>query len=377
MATRPRSPNYPGLNLEEAIERVTRVYRAEHTHAVAKIAVLSDLGYTSESGRALGQLGALRAYDLLEGRGDALRVTERAVAIIEFSAEPNNATRIQALRDCALAPTIFREMFEQFGERAASDAAMRHWLIARDFLSKAADEVIQTYRDNLEFLRRLNVGYNTVHPLEAPTTPHPPPPEIEVGDYVQWEPQGVLQFSQPKRVREVSSDGEWAFVEGSNVGVPTKELTIEEAPRMQQEPNRSRLMTEAPTMTGRQHPPIAAGSRHDVFSLPEGPVTIEWPAALRPESYQDLAAWLEIVKRKIGRSLLSKAKILVIDKAPDGFVVMPLGGERSARFASGLTGVASDAELIELLQNEGASDKDIEEAMEKLDVQKSWTITIQ
>jgi hypothetical protein len=303
MSTKQRSPNYPGLNLEEAIERVTRVYRAEHTHAVAKIAILNDLGYTSESGRALAMIGALRAYDLLEGRGDSLHVSERAVAIIEFSAEPNNTTRIQALRDCALAPNIFREMFEQFGARPASDAAMRHWLIGRDFLSRAADEVIQTYRDNLDFLQRLNVSYNSTDvPPEQPPPP-PPPPEIEVGDYVQWESQGVLQFQQPRRVREVTSDGQWAFVEGSNTGMPTKELTIEEAPPLQN-PRRGQGQTIE------DQPPSAAGSRQDVFSLTEGPVTIQWPATLSSESYEDLSAWLDILKRKIGRSVTKEeAKI--------------------------------------------------------------------
>jgi hypothetical protein len=50
----------------------------------------------------------------------------------------------------------------------------------------------------------------------------------------------------------------------------------------------------------------SAGVRQDVFSLTEGPVTIQWPATLSPESFQDLADWLDIVKRKIGRSVKSE-----------------------------------------------------------------------
>jgi hypothetical protein len=45
--------------------------------------------------------------------------------------------------------------------------------------------------------------------------------------------------------------------------------------------------------------------RQDVFSLIEGPVTIQWPASLSQDSYEDLAAWLEILKRKISRSVVS------------------------------------------------------------------------
>jgi hypothetical protein len=40
-----------------------------------------------------------------------------------------------------------------------------------------------------------------------------------------------------------------------------------------------------------------------VFSLSEGTVTIQWPATLSADSYQDLADRLDILKRKIGRSV--------------------------------------------------------------------------
>lgn len=45
------------------------------------------------------------------------------------------------------------------------------------------------------------------------------------------------------------------------------------------------------------------GRRQDVFSLNEGPVTIQWPASLSPESFEDVSAWLDILKRKIGREV--------------------------------------------------------------------------
>lgn len=44
--------------------------------------------------------------------------------------------------------------------------------------------------------------------------------------------------------------------------------------------------------------------RQDLFSLPEGAVTVTWPGSLSPDSYQDFGDWLDILKRKIGRSVL-------------------------------------------------------------------------
>ncbi len=52
----------------------------------------------------------------------------------------------------------------------------------------------------------------------------------KVGDYVQWEPKGILQFMEPKRIVKISDDGAFAFVEGNHTGLPVSELTLEEKP---------------------------------------------------------------------------------------------------------------------------------------------------
>jgi hypothetical protein len=47
----------------------------------------------------------------------------------------------------------------------------------------------------------------------------------KVGDYVQWESNGQIQF-EAKRIRGLSPDNLWAFVDGSDTGLPIEELTI-------------------------------------------------------------------------------------------------------------------------------------------------------
>jgi hypothetical protein len=66
---------------------------------------------------------------------------------------------------------------------------------------------------------------------------------------------------------------------------------------------RPRTMLEAQRATGQLVGNPASGYRQDVFSLAEGPVTIQWPGSLSAESYKDLGDWLDILKRKIGRSV--------------------------------------------------------------------------
>lgn len=57
---------------------------------------------------------------------------------------------------------------------------------------------------------------------EAPKTQ---PTELKVGDSVQWTSQGADQFVEPKKITSISNDGKFAFVEGSNTGIPIKELS--------------------------------------------------------------------------------------------------------------------------------------------------------
>ena len=54
------------------------------------------------------------------------------------------------------------------------------------------------------------------------------PKSANTGDLVQWTSGGIDQFETPRRVRGVHRrDGqEWAFVEGTNTGVPLSELTV-------------------------------------------------------------------------------------------------------------------------------------------------------
>jgi hypothetical protein len=52
-----------------------------------------------------------------------------------------------------------------------------------------------------------------------------------------------------------------------------------------------------------RRPPVMAGSKQDVFSLPEGEVVLQWPEPLTPESFDDFESWLKLVLRKVKRSV--------------------------------------------------------------------------
>jgi hypothetical protein len=49
--------------------------------------------------------------------------------------------------------------------------------------------------------------------------------------------------------------------------------------------------------------PMQPGIKEDVFTLEEGPVVIQYPERLSPESFEDFESWLQLVIRKAKRSV--------------------------------------------------------------------------
>ena len=115
---RHRSPNCPTLPFADAIEKGRKVYEKEHTHPAAKLIVAQDLGYKGLSGPSLALLGALRQYGILEGTGEALRVSKDALAYYEMDDGPEKAQSRPADdlypgSVCGIASTIWGQVAER------------------------------------------------------------------------------------------------------------------------------------------------------------------------------------------------------------------------------------------------------------------------
>jgi len=231
-----RSPNYPSLTLREALDRGRKIYDSEHMHPAAKEVMLKDMGFAGANGASLTVFGALRAYGIVQQHGNDFRISSHALTV--FEKPDGDPMKTNALRAMAFEPKVFGELRGEFGETMPSEHNLRFGLMQKGFISKAADEVIRVYRENLALVSGLDTGYDE---------------NQEEGDTVN---QMELQHGKG-----------------------------ETAPKL----------------------PIASilkpGMRTDVFSLQEGDINIQWPASISAESYQDIEDWLEILKRKIGRSV--------------------------------------------------------------------------
>lgn len=284
-----RSPNYPGYGLPETIQMAQAIWNKEERTVISPEVAVKALGYRSMSGTARGKLSSLRKFGLLEEvKNGGVRVSDLAMRLIHH--KPDTPEYQQAIKEAAVKPELFREMYESHA-KASEDAMLSFLKVQKAFSESGARQFIAAFRNTMAVAKLNGEAYT------SGSNGSKPPKTPAIGDTVQWESQGSLRFATPRRVRALSEDGAWAFVEGSDTGLPIEELTIVSAMAEEQKPSHHTATVKPPVL------PEPKGSRQDVFSLSEGPVTLSWPAELSKESYEDLTAWLDIVKRKIGRSI--------------------------------------------------------------------------
>lgn len=228
---RVRSPSYPSYSLEDAIENVGKVFEKDRTNPVDREVVANHLGYSGLNGAADKALGTLMQYRLLEkvAKGE-VRVSQLAVDIM-YPDRPEQ--KRNALLECAYAPALFTVLRDRFSGGVPSSSALKSYLLREGYNDRAIGPIITAYSKTSALLERENASESggRTRPEEAESLL----PDDEgvtyggatVGDFVQWESNGALQFSTPLRVRFISEDGAWVAVEGSETGIPMDEVIVE------------------------------------------------------------------------------------------------------------------------------------------------------
>ncbi len=171
MDKRVRSPNYPSLSLPEALEKVKLVYDRQHTHGAPREVVVKSMGYNGINGASATAISALHKYGLLEGRGDEVRVSDRAMRYLNpMSAEE----RAEAIRDAAYEPTLFRELSEKFPGRLPNEDVLRSYLIRNGFSPSAVSGLILSYRQTIELVEGSGGAYDSASPVAETGSPMQP-----------------------------------------------------------------------------------------------------------------------------------------------------------------------------------------------------------
>jgi hypothetical protein len=148
--SRMRSPNYPGIGLEEAVGKIKALYEQDKLVASPKDAALKHMGYDKAHGEAGRVLSALKSFGLIEEANDRIKLSQRGIDIVVR--EEGDQQRAGALREAATSPEIYRHVLRQYRESLPSDTTLRSELIAvRKFNPNAVDGFIRDFRETLKF----------------------------------------------------------------------------------------------------------------------------------------------------------------------------------------------------------------------------------
>lgn len=296
MNTKPiRSPSYPSLSLEDAIEAVGKIESQYRGSAVDREDAAKLLGYAGLSGPSNKTLAALASFGLVERAGKGMmRVTSRARSILHPDSE---AEKARELREAALEPKLFRDIKDRFEDIKVPpmEGVVTH-LNREGFNPTAVTPAAKAFVTTMEFIESLRDGES--HGSVIDEDPGSGPPDADgafgganVGDLVQWESQGALQFETPRRVRWISSEGDWIAVDGSDTAIPMDEIIVEKSGSKTPPPI-------PPEHSETEDVQASAGQRKAVFPVSEGDVTFIFPDRMTEEGIEELEAYLAVFLKK-------------------------------------------------------------------------------
>jgi hypothetical protein len=283
----PRSPNFPAITLQDALAKARILYDKDKRATVSSKTVLAHLGFGEKiSGSSARVLSALKQFGLLDETTGVFRVTDAAFRL--FSLSESAPERLKALQDCARKPAIYRDLLDKYEDGLPSDAALSDYLILnKKFNPVSVQSFIRVFKATLEFAKLTPGAY---------TEPKDPPTGPAVGDYVQWESQGVLQF-EARKVTAKSADGEYVFVEGTSTGIPASQVQRVDPPS--HGISGAHIPSTAQVFQPSGSGGAVATMAHEVSDLKDGKAMLQWPATLSADSIDELDDWLQLLIKKL------------------------------------------------------------------------------
>jgi hypothetical protein len=234
-----RSPPYPYIGLGRAIERAELLYAKARHFPVALPTAAEAWGTKITSSATLQTAAALLQYGLVDDQGARdtrrFKLSELGLKIV-MDKRPSSSERAAAMKEAALNPNIFNDLWSQFGSALGlDDSILIHALTLEraqnkkaPYSQEAAREVVRVYRETIAHSGLSDGREGSITPPEEPDAGDE---QIDIGDLVQWAPGGNLALPEPARVRLISADRKWVFVEGSDTGLPYNEVEVfERAP---------------------------------------------------------------------------------------------------------------------------------------------------
>lgn len=152
---RSRSPSYPIFDLKSAVDKARQFYKSDGFNRVAADIAPVCWGLTEQSSAGYRYIAALLQYGLFEdeGSGENRKVflSELGKTIVIDERENSQELR-SALKEAALKPQIYKQLWEKWGSDIPSDATIKYHLIKElEFNKNKVDKFIENFRSTINF----------------------------------------------------------------------------------------------------------------------------------------------------------------------------------------------------------------------------------
>jgi hypothetical protein len=138
------------MSLDEAIDRVQKVYDRDRLHASPTDVVAQHLGYKGASnGAALSALASVRYFGLFERPRDGFLAVTKDFEHYKFA--PEEVQRKRLLIGFLRKPSLYAELLDKYEGGLPSDANLRFELIQRGFSPVSAEVALAAFRRSVEY----------------------------------------------------------------------------------------------------------------------------------------------------------------------------------------------------------------------------------
>ena len=242
---RDRSPAYPLMPLEEALERLAEfeIHFKRTSVTLDRVGAAWSIKSRAHSSRIAAALRYFGLFDYQESEGD------RRIVISEqgrkYLLAQQDDIRREVVKTAALCPRAIATFWNLWGEDRPSDAScLDQMMFEHSFSGSGARKFLKVYDATISFA-------------------------------------GLSKSDRDDPPEDLA---------GSVGNTPEDDSADDFERKYPQRPCLPRI-----------HRQEGTGMKEDVFTLDEGDVVLQWPATLSSASYADLKDWLDLMLRKIER----------------------------------------------------------------------------
>lgn len=147
---RKKSPRAPSMALDEAIDRVQKIYDRDRLHPAPTEVVAQHLGYKGASnGAALAALASVRYFGLVDRPREGFLAVSKDFEHFKFA--PDDRQRRGLLVGFLRKPPLYVELLDKYESGLPSDANLRFELIQRGFSPMAAETALVAFRRSVDY----------------------------------------------------------------------------------------------------------------------------------------------------------------------------------------------------------------------------------